>query len=152
MPTVRAAVRPTRSREETPSSRRKAVWIRIGVGVLLVAAAAAIWHWTPIRELLNLQRLSAWMEPYRHAWYALPVVAGAYVVLGVFMISVLLLILATGVAFGPWLGTLYALVGCLVSASAGFWLGRWAGPRRVEKVAGERVKRFHQKLSETEPS
>src|SRR6185503_9652771 len=73
-------------------------------------------------------------------------VAAVYVVLGAFMISVLLLILATGMAFGPWLGTVYALAGCFASASVGFAVGRWAGPRRVEKLGGERVKRLHAKL------
>jgi uncharacterized membrane protein YdjX (TVP38/TMEM64 family) len=112
--------------------------------MLLLLAAA--WQWTPVRDLLDLQRLSAWLEPYRHAWYALPLIVAAYVIGGLLMISVLLLILATGLAFGPWLGSLYALAGCFASAAVGFAIGRRAGIRRVEKLAGSRVQRIQRNL------
>jgi uncharacterized membrane protein YdjX (TVP38/TMEM64 family) len=59
----------------------------------------------------------------------LPFVAVAFTVLGLAMVPVLVMIAATGIAFGPWLGPPYAMVACLTSASAGFGLGRWIGPR-----------------------
>jgi hypothetical protein len=79
------------------------------------------------------------MTDHRRAWYALPVVAGAFTVLGLAMVPVLVMIAATGIAFGPWLGPPYAMVACLTSASAGFGLGRWIGPARVRSIGGERV-------------
>jgi uncharacterized membrane protein YdjX (TVP38/TMEM64 family) len=59
---------------------------------------------------------------------------------------VLLLIAATGLAFGPILGPLYAMAGCLASASMGFALGRWLGLRRVEQLGGERIRRVSRTL------
>jgi len=60
----------------------------------------------------ELQDVSAWLEPYRHAWYALPVVMLVFVVLA--LVPVVLLIAATGVVFGPILGPLYAMAGCRI--------------------------------------
>jgi phospholipase D1/2 len=84
--------------------------------------------------------ISTWMIPHRHAWYGLPLVMLGFIWLS--PLPVLLLIAATGVAFGPVLGPVYALAGCLASASAGFALGRLVGFRRVERMGGARVARI----------
>jgi uncharacterized membrane protein YdjX (TVP38/TMEM64 family) len=57
------------------------------------------------------------------------------------LVPVVLLIAATGLAFGPFLGPLYAMAGCLASATVGFAIGRWLGLRRVERLGGERISR-----------
>jgi uncharacterized membrane protein YdjX (TVP38/TMEM64 family) len=88
----------------------------------------------------DLQDVSAWLEPYRHAWYALPVVMLVFIVLAI--VPVVLLIAATGVVFGPILGPVYAMSGCLASGSVWFAIGRWMGRRRVERLGGERVARL----------
>src|SRR5687768_689547 len=89
---------------------------------------------------LTAAEVSAWIAPHRHAWYALPMTMAGFVVLC--LVPVLLLIAATGVAFGPWLGPLYAMAGCLASASFGFALGRWLGRRRIERWGGRRVRQI----------
>jgi uncharacterized membrane protein YdjX (TVP38/TMEM64 family) len=99
----------------------------------------AVWRWIPMTAS-DLQEVFAWLRPYRHAWYALPMVMLAFIVLG--FVPVLLLIAATGVAFGPVLGPMYAMAGCLASASAGFAIGRWIGLGRVEHLGGERIVRI----------
>ena len=92
----------------------------------------------------QLQDVSAWLEPYRDAWYALPIVMLVFITLA--MVPVVLLIAATGVVFGPILGPLYAMAGCLSSGSVGFAIGRWMGRRRVERIGGERVARLSRAL------
>ena len=127
-------------------SDRKSTWIRV-VGVLLFfALLAAAWQWTPLKALLDLQRVADWVEPHRTAWYAPPAVVAAFVLLGILMVPVLLLITATGIAFGPWLGSLYALVGALTSASVGFAFGRLAGQRRIERVGGRKLGDISRKI------
>jgi uncharacterized membrane protein YdjX (TVP38/TMEM64 family) len=83
--------------------------------------------------------------PHRHAWYALPLVMLAFAALAV--VPATLLIAATGVAFGPVLGSIYAMAGCLASASLGFALGRWMGPRGVRRLGGERIARVSRSLN-----
>jgi phospholipase D1/2 len=102
--------------------------------------AVAAWIW-PLRTAINLDEFAAWLAPHRHAWYALPAVVLAFVVLGLAMVPVILLIAATGIAFGPLLGPLYAMAGCLASASTGFAIGRWMGVRRITQLGGERMTR-----------
>ena len=92
----------------------------------------------------ELQDVSAWLEPYRHAWYALPIVMSVFIALAV--VPVVLLIAATGLVFGPILGPLSAMAGCLSSGSVGFAVGRWMGRRRVERLGGERVARVSRAL------
>ena len=59
-------------------------------------------------------------DNHRHAWFALPFVMLAFVVLGLAMVPAVLLVAATGIGFGLLLGPVYAMSGCLASASTGF--------------------------------
>jgi uncharacterized membrane protein YdjX (TVP38/TMEM64 family) len=61
-------------------------------------------------------------------------------------VPVVLLIAATGVVFGPILGPIYAMAGCLASASVGFGVGRWLGRRRIERIGGERVAKLSRSI------
>ena len=91
-------------------------------------------HWMNVP---SLDDIAMWLAPLRHAWYALPLVMLAFVVLAV--VPVILLIAATGIAFGPVLGPIYAMAGCLASGSVGFVIGRWMGLRRVQRLGGARI-------------
>jgi phospholipase D1/2 len=115
-----------------------------GLVVLAICGLCiAVWEWILVTPM-NPAQLSAWVEPHRHAWYALPMVMLAFIALGLF--PVLLLITATGIAFGPLLGPIYAMAGCLASASIGFAIGRWLGVRRVERLGGEWMTRVTRAL------
>ena len=91
-------------------------------------------HWMNVP---SLDDIAMWLAPLRHEWYALPLVMLAFVVLAV--VPVMLLIAATGIAFGPVLGPIYAMAGCLASGSVGFVIGRWMGLRRVQRLGGARI-------------
>ncbi len=113
-------------------------WIRLAAALMTCALCVAVWQWIPLAAL-DLHEISAWLAPHRRAWYALPMVMLAFIVLG--LVPVLLLISATGIAFGPVLGPLYAMAGCLASASTSFAIGRWIGRKRVEELGGARIRR-----------
>src|SRR6185436_14216148 len=51
-------------------------------------------------------------------------------------------IAAAVVAFGPVQGAAYSWVGTMVSALIGFYLGRLAGGRALDRFSGEGVRRF----------
>ena len=112
--------------------------IRVGTVLIVCTAVAVVWSLLPTATW-DLDAISAWMAPHRHVWYALPVVVFAFVALA--PVPVMLLIAATGIAFGPLLGPIYAMAGCLASGSVGFGIGRWLGQHRVEQLGGERVVR-----------
>jgi len=107
--------------------------------VVLVVVLLLFWLAMPAET--TVEAFAEWLAPHRRAWYALPGVALTFVALGLLLVPVLVLIAATGVAFGPWLGPVYAMAGCLASASIGFAIGRWVGLDRVERLVGTRVAR-----------
>jgi phospholipase D1/2 len=117
-------------------------WLRLAVAATVVALVAVAWVSLPYRPLGDMGELAEWTAPHRHAWYGLPVVVTAYVLLGFLFVPVLLLITATGIAFGPILGPVYAMAGCLTSASAGFGIGRWVGRQRIKAFGGEYMLRL----------
>jgi uncharacterized membrane protein YdjX (TVP38/TMEM64 family) len=117
-------------------------WLQLAALLVMIGLTIALWIWIPYEHMTDLRSLSRSIAPYRYAWYAMPVVAMAYVLLGLLFVPVLLLITATGVAFGPLLGPVYAMAGCLTSASAGFGIGRWVGRRRIKQFGGERMIRI----------
>jgi phospholipase D1/2 len=111
-------------------------WFRAGAVLVIGALLVAAWRWIPL-SAFDPSEISAWAEPHRHAWYAPLMVMLTFIVLG--LAPVLLLIGITGIAFGPLLGPIYAMAGCLASASFSFALGRWLGLDRVARLGGERV-------------
>jgi phospholipase D1/2 len=124
-----------------------AVWLGLAaVLFFLCGLALAAWIW-PLRIALNFDEFAGWLVAHRHAWYAPPAVVFGFVVLGLAMVPVIFLIAATGIAFGPLLGPVYAMAGCLASASTGFAIGRWMGLRRITQLGGERITRVTSTLT-----
>ena len=117
-------------------NHRRALLLRaLALALLCGLAAAALYLFLQTR--VTPHDVSAWLAPHRDAWYALPMTMVAFIALG--PMPVVLLIAATGIAFGPVLGPLYAMAGCLASASAAFAIGRWCGRGRIERWGGPRV-------------
>jgi phospholipase D1/2 len=123
--------------------RRARLLRALALALLCVGTAAAAYYLT--RTPISAADVSAWVAPHRHAWYALPMIMLGFIVLG--LVPVVLLIAATGIAFGPVLGPLYAMAGCLASASAAFAVGRWLGRGPIERWGGPRVARLTQALA-----
>jgi phospholipase D1/2 len=115
------------------------------VVLLICGLGFVIWNWIP-RAAVSPQEFAAWLAPHRRAWYAPPMVILTFIALGLAMVPVLLLIAATGIAFGPVLGPVYAMAGCLASASTGFALGRWMGLKRVKQLGGDWITRITRAL------
>jgi len=59
-----------------------------------------------------------------------------------------LLTVASGLIFGPWLGTLFTIIGENASANIGFTLSRWVGRNSVAKHLSESLARWDTRLKE----
>jgi len=110
--------------------------------VLLLLLLAALWKWTGLRAWADPERLADMIEPYRRSWWALPVVVLVFVVAELLLFPVLVLIFVCGLAFGPWLGAIYALIGSVASALVPFFIGRRLGRRRLESWGGSLVRKM----------
>ena len=109
------------------------------VALLALLGLSAIIAYLSLSRL-ELSDLSARLAEERYAWWAPALVIVAFVAFSV--VPVMLLVSLTGIAFGPVLGPLYAMTGCLASASAAFAIGRWMGPRQVNGWGGDRMQRL----------
>lgn len=103
--------------------------IRLMVGVLLVAAVAAILILLPVKEYLAwlLERLKA-VGPWGPV-----VLAAVYAVACVLFVPGSILTLGAGFLFGVIPGTIAVSVGSVVGATAAFLIGRWLVRRPIER-------------------
>ena len=115
---------------------------RFAAEMLLVAALAMLWYWTPLGD---------WIAPgsWRAAAERLPAlgVLAVYVVAGLLLLPVTLVIVATAATFGPLLAGAYALGGVLLSALATYGAGRALGRHSVRRLAGARLNRVTRRLA-----
>jgi phospholipase D1/2 len=132
---------------ETGGASPRARLIRIGIAIVCLLWLAAAWRWTPLKTFLNPDRISAWAAPWRTEWFAPLLTMAAFVVGGFLMVPVLLLILVCGLAFGPLLGSIYAIAGCLASGAAAYAVGHVVGHATLARFAAESVKRLDRRLA-----
>jgi uncharacterized membrane protein YdjX (TVP38/TMEM64 family) len=105
-----------------------------GVGVVFLFGA-------PLVGLDGERTLEHWLNAARGPW-ALPAAVAAFAALAFLGTPQIVLIAAAVVAFGPVAGAAYSWIGTMVSALVGFWLGRAAGARTLDRFSGEGVRRF----------
>ena len=106
------------------------------------SAAAAIsraWRWTPLHELL------ADLHPGGLARRVCRLL-GAYLLASLTAFPITLLILATGLVFGPIAALLYAWAGSLLGAAAGFGLGRVLARDLAQRLSGARLTAIGRRL------
>lgn len=125
--------------DNTGKTRRRPKWLRlIAIGVALAALAAA-WRYTPLRELVTADRINAWARAARATPWAPWLLILAYTPAAFVMFPRPLLTLIAIIAFGTWLGFAYATAGVLLAAMASFYLGRMLHEERVKKIAGDQL-------------
>jgi phosphatidylserine/phosphatidylglycerophosphate/cardiolipin synthase-like enzyme/uncharacterized membrane protein YdjX (TVP38/TMEM64 family) len=114
--------------------------------ILIGAATAllAVWRLTPLRQLLDLDRLVR----AGHALAAHPasffLVMGAYLAGALLFFPITLLLAATALVFEPGRALTYGMCGALAGAALTWGIGRVVGrrrPRWLERPAVERVRK-----------
>ncbi|MGM0600674.1 MAG: VTT domain-containing protein [Candidatus Rifleibacteriota bacterium] len=122
-------------------------WLKSVFFLFIVLGLLALWHLTPAGEWLNIDKLTEiGKEMTGHAFTPVLIFI-SYAFAGIFSIPITLMILATVMVFGPWLGLLYAVVGSQIAAIAGFYVGKLLGRKFVEKYFGERVRKIRRTLA-----
>lgn len=114
-------------------------WHVVQLGGWLVAAliVVVLWRWADASGWTDPAALGRELEPYRTSWYGLLLVVAVFVLAELFFFPVLVLIVVCGIAFGPWLGTIYALAGSVASAIPPFFIGRWLGRKKLLQWGGK---------------
>lgn len=106
-------------------------YIRLLLFLLLIAGiVAALIN----RDLFDINVIKANLD--KLGIYAPILFIGLYVIGTLFFFPGSLLTLAGGALFGPWLGTLYNLIGATLGATLAFMLSRYIGSEWVQQKAG----------------
>ena len=131
-----------------PMRRRAAPnLIRLAALLACLVSLAIIWRWTPLATWIDPKVFEASTESVANSPMALLWVIAGYTFGSLVLAPITLLIVATGVAFGPLLGFLYALCGSCVSATVTYGLGRFVGRKTVYRFTGSVLSRVQRQIS-----
>lgn len=147
-PASRAAFAETPGIKPRRTTQRRPAWGKLGAIALVIAACAAAWRYTPLYEYITGPRLVDWARAVREHPASVIVLVLAYVPTAFVMLPRPVLTLVGVIAFGPWLGFAYAMLGVLLSALATYYVGRLMHPERVKRVAGDEFDRVRRLLAE----
>jgi uncharacterized membrane protein YdjX (TVP38/TMEM64 family) len=112
----------------------------------VIGALTAVWHFTPLREYLTSDYVTQRAEDFSGRAWAPLVVLLAYTPASLIMFPRPLITLFAVVAFGAWLGFLYAMSGILIAAMATYYAGRYFDRDTVRRIAGEKLNRVSEVL------
>jgi phospholipase D1/2 len=119
----------------------------------LFALAAALialllaWEYLPLAAWLSPDRIGPALHRVSSSAWGGPAVVLAFVVGSLLILPITVLITATAIAFGPWSGFLWALLGSVLGAAANFGVGRLIGKRLQSGIAGERIRAVSARLA-----
>jgi phospholipase D1/2 len=123
----------------SPPRRHRPAWGKIAAAVLVLAALAAVWRYTPVAEYLTAERIREWARLVRETPWAPLAVILAYTPASLILFPRPLITLLIVVAFGPWLGIAYAVTGIMLAAMVTYYLGRALPRRKVREIGGDKA-------------
>jgi uncharacterized membrane protein YdjX (TVP38/TMEM64 family) len=133
-----------------PQERRKPALRQIVLGVIglmLLVLLAGLWQWTPLRDYLDVLAMATYLEDFARGPTAPLITVGGFLLGGLLVMPVMILITVTILAFGPWWGLLYALIGMTSSALLTFGVGRLLGRKLIDHLSGSRLYRVSRGLA-----
>jgi phospholipase D1/2 len=137
---------PTAAAARRSRTGRGPAWGKIIAFLVFCIALAAAWRYTPLSELVTPAKLTEWARGVREYPWAPVIVILAYTPSAFLMFPRPLLTLLTVVAFGPWLGFAYGMVGIVLSALATYYAGRVLKKETVKRLAGRHYEGASQAL------
>lgn len=119
----------------------KPAWGKIAAIALGVAALAAAWRWTPLREYATPEAILGWARTVRDVWWAPLAVIGAYIVGALVLFPRPVITLVTIITFGVWWGLAYATAGIMAAALFTYYAGRMMSKRTLRRLVGDKVEK-----------
>lgn len=121
-------------------------WGKLLLLGLVCLALAAMWRYTPFSSLASADRIIQLAEDFASRPWAPFAVIAAYTPASFTMFPRPLITLCAVVAFGPWLGVAYGMIGILLAATSNYYVGRLMDRGTVRRIAGERLNRISEVL------
>lgn len=114
-------------------------WGRLAAIAIVVIALAALWRFTPLAAVVTPENAIAWAKEFGSRPWAAFVVMAAYTPACFVMFPRPLITLAAVIAFGPYFGFLYAMLGIVFSAIVTYYVGKRMRRDTVRRLAGPRL-------------
>jgi phosphatidylserine/phosphatidylglycerophosphate/cardiolipin synthase-like enzyme/uncharacterized membrane protein YdjX (TVP38/TMEM64 family) len=123
-------------------SASRPAWGKLLVLAGIVAAMMALWRFTPLANLITAENVVQWAKEFGAKPWAPLVIILAYTPACFVMFPRPLITLAGVIAFGPWLGFLYALIGIVLSAVVTYYVGKRLRRDTVRRLGGPALDRM----------
>jgi len=130
------------------AENRSPAWGKLVLVLVVLAALAAAWRYTPLAEFASRQRILEWARVARATRWAPFALAAAYIPAAFIMFPRPLLSLLAIVAFGVWIGGTVVATGVLAAALSTYFLGRQVSRDTVRRLAGRKFDRLSGLLRE----
>jgi phospholipase D1/2 len=130
--------------EETAKSTP--AWGKLALLLLVITCLTLLWRATPLATVVSPENVIEWAKDFGARWWAPLVVMALYTPACLVMFPRPLITLAAVIAFGPWLGFLYSLLGITASSVVTYYIGRHMRRDTVRRLAGEKLDRMAEVL------
>lgn len=102
--------------------------------VVFIGAVVIALYFTPLRQYMTREHLRGAVATMRSLWYAPIILIAGYALGCVFALPASIFVIAAGVIFGWKLGTVYAMTGAMIGATAAYFVGRFLGEGMLERL------------------
>jgi phospholipase D1/2 len=130
----------------TASDAGGPAWKLFVLVALVVGGLAAIWHFTPLAEMLTPEHVVRWAKEAGGYWWAPFLVMAAYTPACLVMFPRPLITLFAVMAFGPQQAFTYAMAGVLTAALLTYAAGRAMNRETVRRLAGQKLNHISEVL------
>ena len=127
------------SDDETTAGPRAPAWGKIAVFAVVCLALTALWKLTPLATFLDGNHVTGWARRAGDEWWVPMLVVLLYTPVAFTLFPRPLLTLFAVIAFGPFMGFVYAMLGIELSAWVSFVLGKKMDRNTVRRIAGTKL-------------
>jgi phospholipase D1/2 len=120
----------------------------LGLLLIITIGLTALWRWTPLADWFSLKALTTWASEFRRSASAPIWILAAFLIAGQVFFPITLLGLATVLAFGPFIGTFYSVVGSLLAGLVTYAIGRMLGETTVSQLAGRKLEQIREQIKQ----
>lgn len=125
---------------------KKKVWLFVALLLSLLCIAIA-WRWSSLGEWLDIQKLVNELREQGENFGPIRAIASVALA-SIAAIPLAVIIMVSAIAFGSWLGLVYALSGACVGAVISYAVGNYLGHEALCRLAGERANHLSSRLAQ----
>lgn len=118
---------------------QRSPWRSALVALVILAGLTALWRLTPASELFDARRIAGWARDLGGHWWAPVLTVLAYTPAAIVMFPRSAITLFAVVAFGPWMGFVYAMTGLELAAWITYIAGQQLDRDTVRRMAGRKL-------------